>query len=78
MTIQTMGKRPNAIPASVEFSARLIGIPYTATAITIAKAKDTRDDQCAATRKPASSTKSTAMGITATSVESIRLSATGV
>ncbi|MDP8972522.1 MAG: hypothetical protein M3N45_04945 [Actinomycetota bacterium] len=78
MTIQTIGKSPNAIPASVEFSARLTGIPYTSTAMTRAVASDAREDQCAATRKTASSIKSTAMGMIATSVESTRLSATGV
>jgi len=77
MTIQTIGKSPKAAPAAVEFNARLAGIPYTATAI-IKAAREAREAQCAATRKPASNTKSTAMGITATSVESIRLSATGV
>jgi hypothetical protein len=75
MTIQTIGKSPNAIPARVEFSARLTGIPYTSTAITKAVASDAREDQCVAARKTASSMKSTAMGIIATSVESTRLSA---
>jgi hypothetical protein len=78
MTIQTIGKSPKAAPAAFEFNARLTGIPYTATAIIKAAASEAREAQCAATRKPASNTKSTAMGITATSVESIRLSATGV
>jgi hypothetical protein len=77
MTIHTMGKSPNAAPARVEFSAKLTGIPYTAIAMTSDNAKDARDDQCAATRKPASSTNSTAMGMAATSVESNKLPATG-
>jgi hypothetical protein len=78
MTIQTMGKSPNAIPASVEFKARPIGIPYTATAMMSAKAKEANEAHCAATRKLASNTNSTTMGIVDTSVDSTRLSATGV